>query len=1003
MDEQSEITCSICSKYFSEPKVLSCLHCYCKDCIINLTSQTSQGDPIVCPQCQCKTMEDVNELKAADFIRKLQKNVERMNQLNNSMPSKCEWCILNFKAEKFCQQCDKLLCKNCVETHSTAQMYLSHKTLSFDQLKENAAEFLSVNEPQALCHIHNQPLDYYCFDCNCCICLLCIHQKQIHEHHQFDENSVVTTKIREKFKNELRPMKELHSTLRIAAEEINEAKNDVKTQEESNIQQLSTAFEELHKILDERQQELVNRAKELAQIKIDSLMRQEKVVSQASVEVQCVVDFTEKCMRHSNDYHFMNIQDVIDKRLDQMVLRRNSLKEALKPKLMEKVVVEVAACANNLIDFCRVQTFVAEQTCIQDAIEIAETNTSSAEIADEFADEFTIVKCEICYKLTCGNRAFCTKISRIICPTCATGGDAIHLNSSTVLRPPNLKCPVHKQEIKSYCSDCKECICNQCRFAVKGHEDHKLQELVEAAKIARDDLCKINCLPDLHEKLKLALNKIKVTREEIKDQEKSLISSLRDSFTALRDILSESEQEYIEKVQIKAYEKLERLLGQEKRLSKADENVQSIGNFTKESVVHLSDPDILKVHAFLIKRIIEIKEVDTILEDSIEPMEIANVGVEVPSGEALKHLCRTQASIIEKIDPLKSTVDINKNVDLNVPVTATLVTRLRDSQQAKRDCKVSSYVQSLCDGVVTDCNIEEDGQGMYTVYFTPIVRGCHWLTILVDEEHVLGSPFLIFASANPTSLKKPVKAWIGVINPFNGTLNSKHDIFVIERFKRIVQLTAGGNVQEVVHNCNLVRLSSIACDKEDNIYGIDELSNRMFTCDRNGDNTQLHEVELINGTGRGVLIILDNELVTTDRGETQDTLCVYDREFNLINSTELTYKISDMCADSHGNIYATDTENCCVHVFNKHGVQLQTFNLDEKCVRPRGIYIFDQQVYLTDCTNHHCVAAFSTTGTFIFSIGGEQEEHFHYPVKVFVDRNSFIYVFDFLNHRILCF
>ena len=46
-----ELTCPVCTDHFKEPKVLPCLHYYCKTCIADLIKR-AEGRPFNCPQCR---------------------------------------------------------------------------------------------------------------------------------------------------------------------------------------------------------------------------------------------------------------------------------------------------------------------------------------------------------------------------------------------------------------------------------------------------------------------------------------------------------------------------------------------------------------------------------------------------------------------------------------------------------------------------------------------------------------------------------------------------------------------------------------------------------------------------------------------------------------------------------------------------------------------------------------------------------------------------------------
>ena len=57
-----ELTCPVCSEHFKEPKVLPCLHCFCKTCIADQIKY-AEGDSFQCPKCRHEvqvTNNDVN-------------------------------------------------------------------------------------------------------------------------------------------------------------------------------------------------------------------------------------------------------------------------------------------------------------------------------------------------------------------------------------------------------------------------------------------------------------------------------------------------------------------------------------------------------------------------------------------------------------------------------------------------------------------------------------------------------------------------------------------------------------------------------------------------------------------------------------------------------------------------------------------------------------------------------------------------------------------------------
>ena len=69
---EREITCGICQEHYTEPKALTCLHYYCKQCILKL-AKTGTGKPFSCPECRSEATlpeSGVDELKTAFFVIK---------------------------------------------------------------------------------------------------------------------------------------------------------------------------------------------------------------------------------------------------------------------------------------------------------------------------------------------------------------------------------------------------------------------------------------------------------------------------------------------------------------------------------------------------------------------------------------------------------------------------------------------------------------------------------------------------------------------------------------------------------------------------------------------------------------------------------------------------------------------------------------------------------------------------------------------------------------------
>ena len=633
------------------------------------------------------------------------------------------------------------------------------------------------------------------------------------------------------------------------------------------------------------------------------------------------------------------------------------------------------------------------------------------------------VKCELCALAKGNAEAFCRQCARFICKKCmelhksiqiflthevASLDDLKHGRAEPipVKEPPTKKCLVHEEPLTIYCYDCDSLICRDC--TVKDHRDHNFEFTKKAAPDEKTKLLEeMQPLKEVHAKLTCIVEHIQTTKLEVEAQKDSAINIIKTSFKELHDILDKREKDLMEEAGAVVQEKVDKLSVQEKTLSLASAEVQSVIDYTERSVTHGTDNEVMSMHTEMRKTIEQKIEEHRKSGRSLEPVEEADMMVEVRCSEALQQLCQTRAIITKlRIDPSKCTVHLEEAAEVGKVSKGTLITRLSNNKPTNRNCKVSCQMKSLHNAVIADCNIDDDESGRYSIQYTPTVRGHHELTVLIDGQHVAGSPFPVFVSIHPTQLGKPVKVWDGVSNPFGITANSKGDILVAEFTGNIIKFDANGQRHKLVAQKELTALFCIATDDEDNIYCIDQANNKIITCDKNGGNVKVHEVKANKGSGRSALFIINNELLISERGG-RGTIMVYDRELKYVR--RIQHKdmglVNDISADVYGNLYMTDYTNTCIQVFTANGVFLRSLGHDKNKLKdPWGVCVSGQYVYVIDITSH-CVLVFTTDGAYVTSFGqhGNKEGDFSYPYYLYIDKDQFVYVSDALNNRIQCF
>ena len=171
---KKELTCSVCLDSLKDPKLLPCLHTYCKGCLQGILRKSREKSSIKCPECRSvhaipsggvdEFPSDMVSANALDFHSL--KDKEKITQSIS-----CGMCTEDDPVTTHCPTCSKFLCEFCSKAHKRQVDYRDHKTVSLDDLD---SETLKGFERSRRCSRHSgELLKLYCKTCRKLICRDC--------------------------------------------------------------------------------------------------------------------------------------------------------------------------------------------------------------------------------------------------------------------------------------------------------------------------------------------------------------------------------------------------------------------------------------------------------------------------------------------------------------------------------------------------------------------------------------------------------------------------------------------------------------------------------------------------------------------------------------------------------------------------------------------------------------------------------------------------------------
>lgn len=249
--EDSFLICRVCEGQYRRPKLLSCFHSFCNDCLeTNLDrSQIGPGQAFLCPICKTRCI--VPEKGVRDMTVNALVNAVVEFLQSKSENDECGGCHSRQRGLKKCIECSDWLCSDCCTLHMRVKMTKTHHLVSHDELQSGKYDSMikETLESSLLCGKHGEPLRYFCDEPSCSVpvCHLC-KMTELHDGH-------ATIALEDQAASEAQHIQELMSSVEKCIR-LTEAKIANLTQEEKMTGYLR---KKMHKMIIDRTEEVINK------------------------------------------------------------------------------------------------------------------------------------------------------------------------------------------------------------------------------------------------------------------------------------------------------------------------------------------------------------------------------------------------------------------------------------------------------------------------------------------------------------------------------------------------------------------------------------------------------------------------------------------------------------------------------------------------------------------------------------------------------------------------
>ncbi|XP_013402010.1 tripartite motif-containing protein 3 [Lingula anatina] len=345
------VSCRHCNHTYKDPRILPCLHTFCRTCILELvttnaggktanTKTTKKGSPasttttpntLCCPVCKeviQRSREDVKKLDTNPFLEHLLE----ICHCQDDQPKQCEYCKFDKKeaaATARCLECQDDMCDHCTEAHKRTKLTRNHKVAPFKEMQLGKYDEDIRSNQQIQCPQHKkEPITLFCTQCQQLVCRECkVHAHDSHTWSSLQEagqqyGARIQTLL-DTIKNKIPGIEEYLNYMETYTSELD--KKRTKTNETIEEQ-----AETLKAMIDDHKNGLLKEVNDACDSELEHVRSKREAITATLHSLQSHDQDLQKLVQFGKGEEILHLQKQVTKRLTELIyLEIDGLKSSL--------------------------------------------------------------------------------------------------------------------------------------------------------------------------------------------------------------------------------------------------------------------------------------------------------------------------------------------------------------------------------------------------------------------------------------------------------------------------------------------------------------------------------------------------------------------------------------------------------------------------------------------------------------------------------------------------
>ena len=316
-DVKKEIECPVCQEQFGankQPKLLKCLHTFCKSCLDGWLRQHCTG-ALSCPTCRTETEcpnNDIDSLPSNLFYKQMVEIVEAYTGQEEA--SCCGNCDEQKSLRFYCSNCNCLLCEECAALHKKWKDFRGHQLKEIGQLESSDVE--DYSRRANVCKEHDDEFRFFCEACQICICRDCaILDHDGHKKISLEKGlEIKTTEI----ENKIRGVQANRSNLRNEKEFREKRRIKVMNSFDRATNGVHMVAEQWITFIRQHEADITEKLMNQKDAFEAEFLNQMSSLNARVVEIESSLDFGEEVLSRRNLPEILNVEEMLENRLQEL-------------------------------------------------------------------------------------------------------------------------------------------------------------------------------------------------------------------------------------------------------------------------------------------------------------------------------------------------------------------------------------------------------------------------------------------------------------------------------------------------------------------------------------------------------------------------------------------------------------------------------------------------------------------------------------------------------------